>query len=233
MKKHIILMLALLVGATCAQAQTDDLEHYEIAGAKLGRKIGRQVVQGHYDRTPATGSSSSLIGLDRGERSGYQRPLSFVGAMDGAVVGSLAHSYKYQNYYHGPRDFNYRKKVQNSTDISALEIANITYADDNGDGALGKDETAQMYFDLINTGDTPLYGIVPVIMANKTKHILIADPCPIDTLQANSALRYVVEIMGDGKKNPGKSYLLLRIRYGQQSYCDIQEIGLGTKRKKD
>ena len=210
-------------------AQEDDLEHYEIAGAKLGHKMARQVRQGHYARTATTNRSTSLSGLGRGEESGYHRPVSFVGAMNGAVVGSLAHSYKYQNYYHGPRNFNYRKKLENSTDISALEIANITYADDDGDGALGKDEVAQVYFDLINTGDSALYGIVPVLMANKTKHIVISDPCPIDTLEAGCALRYVIELAGDQKHDLGKAFLLLRIKYGQQQYCDISEIALGTK----
>ena len=234
MNKKLLFLITLLLNGLFVCAQTDDIEHYEIAGAKLGRKIGRQVVRGQHARTATTNNVTSLTGWGLpGQQTGYHRPVSFVGAMDGAVVGSLAHSYKYQNYYHGPRNYNYRKSLQNSTDISALEIANITYADDNGAGLLSKNETAQIYFDLINTGDTPLYGIVPVVMANKTKHILISDPCPIDTLEANSALRYVVEIAGDEKHDPGKVYLLLRIKYGQQQYCDVKEIELGTKRRKD
>ena len=209
-------------------AQEESYEHYEIAGAKLGRKINRQIRVTDFVRTPTTVTNTFGNG-----RYGYQRPLSFVGAMDGAVMGTLARNYKYQNYYHGPREFNYRKKAEYSNDISALEIQNVTYADDNNDGLLGKNETAQIYFDLINTGDTPLYGITPVVMANKTKHILVADPLPIDTLQAQSALRYVVELSGDGKRDPGKVFLLLRIKYGQQQYKDIVEIGLGTRKRKE
>ena len=215
-----------------AQETSEDIEHYEIAGAKLGRKIARQVVQGHYERTPTTNRLQTLTGWGfEGRRSGYHRPVSFVGAMDGAVMGSLAHKYKYQNYYHGPRQFNYRKKKEYSSNISTLEIANITYADENGDGTLSKDESAQIYFDLINTGNEPLFGITPILLANKTKHILISDPCIIDTLNAKSALRYVIEISGDGKRNPGNAYLLLRIKYGQQQYADIKEIVLGTRRR--
>ena len=89
----------------------------------------------------------------------------------------------------------------------------------------------QIYFDLINTGNEPLFGITPILLANKTKHILISDPCIIDTLNAKSALRYVIEISGDGKRNPGNAYLLLRIKYGQQQYADIKEIVLGTRRR--
>lgn len=217
-----------------AQDIETDLEHFEISGAKLGRKIARQVVEGYYERTPTTNRMQHLTpwGIE-GHNSGYDRPLSFVGAMDGAVMGSLAINYEYQNYYHGPRQFNYRKKLTNSTDISLLDIANITYADDDGDGTLEKDETAQVYFDLINTGDTPLYGITPVLMAYKTNHILISDPCTIDTLNAKNAIRYVIELSGDGKRNPGDAYLLLRIKYGQQQYVDVKEIVLGTKRRKE
>ncbi|MDO4823224.1 MAG: hypothetical protein Q4A08_03525 [Bacteroidales bacterium] len=218
---------------TYVYSQDEDLKHYEIAGAKLGKKLARQVVDGYLDRVPVTNRNATLIGWERdGHQSGYHRPISFVGAMDGAVMASLAHSYKYQNYYHGPRKFNYRNKQENSTDISSLEIANITYADDDDDGKVGKDESAQIYFDLINTGETPLYGITPVIMAYKTKHLIISDPCPIDTLDSKSALRYVVEIMGDGKHTPSVTHLLLRIKYGHQQYSDISEIKLGTKHKK-
>lgn len=221
------------MSAMFCNAQTDSLEHYEIAGAKLGRKIARQVVQSNSARTPRVNTSHSVTGWGYGDVSGYHRPFSFVGAMDGAVVGSLARHYKYQNYYHGPRQFNYRKKLSNSSDISKLEIANITFADDDEDGMVGKDEIAQIYFDLINTGEEPLYGITPVLLANKTKHLVISDPVTVDTLNAQSALRYIIEIAGDGKRNPGNAYLLLRIKYGQQQYCDIQEIRLGTKRKRE
>lgn len=233
MRLFVVLTVSLFPFILFGQEVEEDLEHYEISGARLGRKIARQIVMTDYERTPATNRLQTFTGWGlEDRRSGYHRPLSFVGAMDGAVIGSLAHRYSYQNYYHGPRKFNYRKKREDSTDISTLEIANITYADDDGDGCLSKDETAQVYFDLINTGDTPLYGIVPVLMADKTKHIFISEPCPIDTLNAQSALRYVIELCGDGKKNVGKAYLLLRIKYGQQQYADIKEIVLGTKRKK-
>lgn len=210
----------------------ENFEHYEIAGAKLGRKISRQVVEGHFERTATTNRIQTFSGFGPDERySGYHRPISFVGAMDGVVIGSLARNYGYQNYYHGQKKFNYRKRSEFSSDISALEIANITYADDNGDGELSKDETAQIYFDLINTGDNPLFGIIPVLLANKTNHILISNPCPIDTLKANSALRYVIEVSGDGKRDVKNVCLLLRIKYGQQQYVDIKEIVLGTKKR--
>lgn len=231
MKKIIWAFIAIF--AFTANAMAQDTEHYEIQGAKLGKKIARQVIQSDYEHTVSTNKVTNWYGNGIGENKGNHRLTSFVGAMDGAVVGTVANNYKYQNYYHGPRDFNYRKTNDKSNDISALEIANITYADEDGDGALGKNETAQIYFDLINTGDEPLYGILPVIMASKTKHVQVSTPCPIDTLEGKHALRYIVEIAGDGKANPGKVYLVLRIKYGQNKYSDVQEIFLGTKRKRD
>lgn len=209
-----------------------DMEHYEIQGAKLGKKIARQVGQSSYENTVTTNKVETWHGYGYGDDRGNHRLTSFVGAMDGAVVGSVAHNYKYQNYYHGPRSFNYRKKAQHSTDISALEIANITYADEDGDGMLGKNETAQIYFDLINTGESALYGIVPVIMANKTKHIAVSAPVPIDTLESQHALRYIIELAGKNS-NIGKAYLVLRIKYGQDQYVDVQEMCLGTKRRRE
>lgn len=231
MKPAIPALLALFFLATALCAQ--NVTHYEVQGAKLGKKIARQVIQSDFDRTVTTNRRATWHGFGYGDDRGNHRLTSFVGAMDGAVMGSVAHNYAYQNYYHGPRNFNYRKTNQNSTDISALEISNITFADDNGDGALGKDETAQIYFDLINTGDTPLYGIMPVVMADKTKHIEISAPCPIDTLQGKHALRYIVEMAGDGKSDPGKISLVLRIKYGQNQYADVQEICLQAKRRKN
>lgn len=231
-KRTIILLLFWIPCFSYAQV-FQDLEDYEIQGAKLGKKIARQVKQSNYERTVTTNKVETWHGYGYGDNRGNHRLTSFVGAMDGAVVGSLAHNYTYQNYYHGKRSFNYRKPKQNSSDITALNIANITYADEDGDGALGKDESAQVYFDLINTGNEPLYGITPVLMPNKTKHIQVSTPCVIDTLLGNHALRYIIEMQGDGKSNPGKLQLVLRIKYGQAKYADVEIIGLGTKRKKE
>ncbi len=227
-KKIICLLLCLV--SSCVFVFSQEREHYEIQGARLGKKIARQVIQSHFERTITSNHIRTWHGYSRGDNNGNHRLTSFVGAMDGAVVGSLERSYSYQNYYQGERNFNYRKKKEWSTDISALDVANITFADDNGDGFLDKDEIAQVYFDLINTGDSPLYGITPVIMPNKTKHIIISEPCTIDTLKANQALRYIIELAGDGKVNPGKLFLMLRIHYGQAQHSDVAEICLGTRR---
>lgn len=233
MRSFIPTIIVILSFGATTFAQEQETGPYEIQGAKLGDKIARQVVQSDYNRTVTTNKITSWYGMGYDDNTGNRNLTSFVGAMDGYIIGSLAYSYSYQNYYHGVRGYNYRKKFKNSSDISALEIANITYADEDGDGMLRKEETAQIYFDLINTGNEPLYGILPVVMSNKTKHVLISSPCPIDTLQGKRALRYIVELAGDGKSDPGKIYLLLRIKYGQNKYLDVQEICLGTKRRKE
>lgn len=225
-----LLVFTFLVASFNMYAQ--DTEQYEIQGAKLGSKIARQITESSFESTVTTNRVTTDHGFGRGDNTGNHRLTSFVGAMDGAVVGSLAQNYSYQNYYHGPRNFNYRKKSQNSTDISALEIANITYADEDGDGLLSKNECAQIYFDLINTGDKPLYGIVPVMMVDKTKYVDVSAPVTIDTLKSHQALRYIIELVG---KNPstGMVHLVLRIKYGADQYADMQEICLGTRRKRE
>lgn len=232
-QKRLIIFLLFWIPCISYSQEFQDLEKYEIQGAKLGKKIARQVKQANFERTVTTNKVESWHGYGYGDNKGNHRLTSFVGAMDGAVVGSLARNYTYQNYYHGERAFNYRKPKQNSSDITALDIANITYADEDGDGALGKDESAQIYFDLINTGEEPLYGITPVLMPNKTKHIQISTPCIIDSLQGKHALRYIIEMQGDGKSNPGNLQLVLRIKYGQANYSDVEVIGLGTKRRRE
>lgn len=227
--KIIICFIAFLFSCTFPIG-AQEVTQYEIEGAKLGKKVARQVVQSSVERTVATNKVEVFSPL--GNNKGNRRFTSFVGAMDGAVVGSLARNYSYQHYYQGERKINYRKKLDYSTDISALDIANITYADEDDDGSLDKNETAQIYFDLINTSSESLYGIMPVLMANKTNHVLISDPCLIDTLKSEHALRYVIELSGDGKKNPGKVSLMLRIKYGQNQYYDVEHIVLGTKKER-
>ena len=232
-QKRLIIFLLFWIPCISYSQEFQDLEKYEIQGAKLGKKIARQVKQANFEGTVTTNKVESWHGYGYGDNKGNHRLTSFVGAMDGAVVGSLARNYTYQNYYHGERAFNYRKPKQNSSDITVLDIANITYADEDGDGALGKDESAQIYFDLINTGEEPLYGITPVLMPNKTKHIQISTPSVIDSLQGKHALRYIIEMQGDGKANPGNLQLVLRIKYGQANYSDVEVIGLGTKRRRE
>lgn len=224
----VAVILLILLPDTFAQT----LDDYELQGAKLGRKIGQQISESFYEHTPSNGRVETLFGLTESDYKGNQRLTSFVGAMDGAVVGSLARHYSYQHYYQGNKSINYRKRLTDSNDISTLEIANITYADEDEDGMLSKNEEAQIYFDLINTGEKPLFGITPVLMADKTKHIHISNPYTIDTLEAQHALRYVIILKGDGFRSPGKVKLMLRIKYGQGRYYDVEQIWLGSKRKK-
>ena len=227
--KTILSFLAFLM--ICSFTVTaQEYEQYEIEGAKLGIKMSVQIIQSSMERTVSTNKVETFSNL--GNNTGNRRPTSFIGAMDGAVVGSLAQNYSYQHYYQGERKINYRKNMNYSSDISALDIANITYADDDHDGSLGKNETAQIYFDLINTSSEPLHGIMPVLMANKTKHVLISEPCLIETLDGKHALRYVIQLAGDGIKDPGQISLMLRIKYGQGKYYDVEHIVLGTKKKR-
>ena len=179
-EKLLFIFLSFWLPCFSYAQESQNLEKYEIQGAKLGKKIARQVKQSNYERTVTTNKVETWHGYGYGDNKGNHRLTSFVGAMDGAVVGSLAHKYSYQNYYHGERSFNYRKPNQYSSDITALDIANITYADEDEDGALGKDESAQIYFDLINTGDKPLYGITSVLKSNITKNIKISSLCVTD-----------------------------------------------------
>lgn len=201
--------------AVCAQERQDVL-----SGAIVGEKIAHLQDQSEFDREYMKDSPVKY------------RPTSFINAMTGTAMGSLAHYYGYQNYYQGPRSFNYRRKSNYSTDISRIEIANITYADENGDGELSSRENAQIYFDVINTSNEPFFGLMPVVISYKTKNIFISDPIRIDTIQGQKALRYVVEIYGDKSISCGKAYLKLSLHYGQDQNADIQEICIPTKRRK-
>lgn len=191
-----------------------------LSGAIVGEKIARLQGQSEFDREYMKDSPVKY------------RPTSFINSMTGTAVGSLAHHYSYQNYYQGPRAFNYRYKSNYSTNIGSIELANITYADENGDGALSSEENAQIYFDVINTSEEPFYGLMPVIVPYKTKKVFISDPIRIDTIQGNKALRYVVEIAA-GKSLPnGTAFLKLSLHYGHNQSWDVQEIYIPTKRKR-
>lgn len=220
MRTFVLLCIVLFCSTDLMNAQTR--KDYDKQKNKLNRKMGRQIMESDLVRTVTTNKISFW-----GDDTGNHGFTSFVGAADGLVMGSLAKYYSYQHYYHGPRGINIRHNSTDSDDISALEIMNVTYADEDGDGSLGKRESAQVYFDIINTGDTPLYGIVPVLMSDKTRHVRISTAMPIDTLEAESALRYVIELKGDGKRSPGKIKLLLRIKYGKGQYWDVGQLYLG------
>lgn len=217
MYKVFALIVLPFLGAltVCAQERQDVL-----SGAIIGEKVANLQGQSEFDREYMKDNPVKY------------RPTSFINAMTGTAMGSLAHYYGYQNYYQGPRSFNYRRKTNYSTDISCIEIANITYADENGDGKLSSKESAQIYFDIINTSEEPFYGLMPVVVSYKTKHLFISDPIRIDTIQGQKALRYVVEIYGDKSIPNGMAYLKLCLHYGQDQSVDVQEICIPTKRKK-
>ena len=144
MRTYVLLCIALFCSSGLVNAQTR--KDYDKQKARLGRKMGRQIMESDLVRTVTTNKISFW-----GDDTGNHGFTSVVGAADGLVMGSLAKYYSYQHYYHGPRGINIRHSSDDSDDISALEIMNVTYADEDGDGARGKRESAQVYFDIINT----------------------------------------------------------------------------------
>lgn len=216
MFKTFMLIALSVLGASilCAQDRQDVL-----SGAVVGEKIANLQGQREFDREYMKDSPVKY------------RPTSFINATTGVAMGSLARYYDYQNYYQGPHSFNYRRKNHFSTDISCIEISNITYADENGDGVLSSGENAQLYFDVINTSEEPFYGLMPVVLSYKTKRIFISDPIRIDTIQGKRALRYVAEICADKSIPNGTAFLKISLHYGQDQNIDIQEICIPTRRK--
>ena len=97
MKAFILLCLFLFCPLVLIVAQEN--KDYEKQGAKLVKKMNRQIMESDLQHTVTT-NKISFLGDDTGNH-GFR---SYVGAMDGVVTGSLAKHYAYQNYYHGKRD---------------------------------------------------------------------------------------------------------------------------------
>jgi len=200
--KHI-LPIALLSGALLLSGCTSYNQFGATAtGASLGGLFGSAI--------------GSITGGYHGHAVG-----TVVGMATGAVMGAAAsksiednQSGTYRTQRAKSSNYGYEDDVEYSrsrvysgsahSNWSNIDIRNIQYSDANDNHVLEAGETANISFEIYNTGSEALYDVAPQITCN-TKHVQVSPTAIVSTIEPGQGVRYRAAVAGGNRLKDGEA----------------------------
>lgn len=214
------------------------------AGSSLGSVIGSAI--GGISGGPRGSDIGTLVGMASG-------------AIVGAAVGNAADKHQAENLHEminssnsgddrididfGPQNApsaqDRRQGVpsMNSSEIQRidnerLEIRNVHFVDDSGDGTLKAGEMGKLTFEIYNHSQHPALGIVPtVVEAEQNRYIYISPSILVESISPGQGIRYTASIKADRKIKDGEARLMVSAMRGGEpaSYTTVVKVATAKK----
>lgn len=230
MKKWLIgtiIVATAMGGSSCGTAGMAGDPNAILSGAMIGNNLG--------------GAIGGLIGdSGHGWHGSYRGSAigSIVGTIAGAAIGnaltspSSSHVEEYpQNDSSYPPYADSPSGKYDSSAIRALRIKNIRFIDDSRDHVISSGEQSKVIFEILNEGDEPAYGVVPVVVETTgQKNIFISPSVMVERILPHNGIKYTATI-GAGKRiKNGQITLHIAVADSNGQEYDWQEFSLATQR---
>lgn len=217
MKKHLILLLAALIGiSSCA---TDGSMERGMTGAYIGTMFGSivgDIVGGYHGSHVGAlvgGAVGAAAGVASAKAEQNARKQHYDSRQDSYDGGDYDNRY-YDNSisYGNGRDYTY---IPPANPTESLEVRNILFADDNGNRVLEPKEQAYISFDIYNRSGQPIYNVSPIVVCDN-KRIEISPTATIAAIDSGKGMRYRCVVRAKKNIQPGTS--TFNIGFAQQGY---------------
>ena len=97
-----------------------------------------------------------------------------------------------------------------ATDADRLEIRNVRFADDSGDGKLQAGEEGKLSFEIYNHSQHTALAIVPTVEeADANKYIYISPSILVESIAPGQGIRYTAAIKADRRIKDGTARLMV------------------------
>lgn len=97
-----------------------------------------------------------------------------------------------------------------ATDADRLEIRNVRFADDSGDGKLQAGEEGRLSFEIYNHSQHTALAIVPTVEeADANKYIYISPSILVESIAPGQGIRYTAAIKADRRIKDGTARLMV------------------------
>lgn len=117
-------------------------------------------------------------------------------------------------------------------DNERLEIRNVHFVDDSGDGTLKAGEMGKLTFEIYNHSQHPALGIVPtVVEAEQNRYIYISPSILVESISPGQGIRYTASIKADRKIKDGEARLMVSAMRGGEpaSYTTVVKVATAKK----
>lgn len=223
MKKHLIgILIATVLASSCGTSQLAGDPNAILGGAAIGGNLGSAIGGLVGD------SGHGWHGSYRGSAIG-----SIVGTLAGAAIGNALTTPKQprQDLYpeeNAPYD---DTADYYSSAIGQLRIKNIRFIDDSRDHIIHSGEESKVVFEILNEGDEPAYGIVPVVTETTgMKNIFISPSILIERILPHNGVKYTATIAAGKRIKDGNIVLHIAVADNNGMEYDRHEFTLPTRR---
>lgn len=230
MKKYLIgaIIVATAIGASgCGTAGMAGDPNAILSGAMIGNNLG--------------GAIGGLIGDNgHGWHGSYRGSAigSIVGTLAGAAIGNALTtppSAQVKEYAQDEPTYppypDRPLREENTSAICQLRIKNIRFIDDSRDHVISSGEQSKVIFEILNEGDLPAYGVVPVVAETTgRKKIFISPSVMVERILPHNGIKYTATISAGKRIKEGHITLHIAIADSNGQEYDWQDFTLPTRK---
>lgn len=125
--------------------------------------------------------------------------------------------------------------VNDLTDMNAnrdaLQISNIRFIDNNGDGILQAGETAKITFEIRNRSRHNIRDVRPMVVETTgNRYVMVSPGIEVESIAPGSGIKYTASVMAMKRLKAGELLFLLSTLYGNDRQSEVKELNIATQK---
>ena len=122
-------------------------------------------------------------------------------------------------------------KAADTGSMPNVEIRNVHFVDDSGDGFLSRGEGGKVIFEVMNRGAHPLSNVVPsVALVDGNRHIAVSPSVEVERIAPGQGIRYTAMVQADNRLRDGRACFALTVLQDNKSICRVVELNVLTRK---
>lgn len=126
-------------------------------------------------------------------------------------------------------------RVNDLTDMNAnrdaLQISNIRFIDNNGDGILQAGETAKITFEIRNRSRHNIRDVRPMVVETTgNRYVMVSPGIEVESIAPGSGIKYTASVMATKRLKAGELLFQLSTLYGNDRQSEVKELNIVTQK---
>lgn len=118
-----------------------------------------------------------------------------------------------------------------SNHARGLEISNVRFLDNTGDGVLQAGETAKITFEIRNRSHHNIRDVRPMVVESTgNRQVMVSPGIEVESIAPGSGIKYTATVIGGKRLKNGELLFQLSTLYGDDRQTEAQELRIVTQR---
>ena len=217
-----------------ARYDTDN-RGYEVRGTRCDDNRGHEVRGTRYEN----GSSNDggyfdpqNSGDDRITLEGMEAPATRLDAgSEQPVVGESIRMDELKARSNDETTIHVNDLTDMNANRDALQISNIRFIDNNGDGILQAGETAKITFEIRNRSRHNIRDVRPMVVeTTDNRYVMVSPGIEVESIAPGSGIKYTASVMATKRLKAGELLFQLSTLFGNDRQSEVKELRVTTQR---